>query len=117
MWTVTFVYPDDSCKRGCFQSFALRKKAAVNNQVRMLRAEVFLWDKVPELRLLNRRAITIVILMDMAKLSPCVPMPVCLSPSGCPNGHNVLGTGQDLGMKWDPANMSFKPVWIVYLCR
>lgn len=55
---------------GYFQSFALRKPAAMNNCVGRSSAEVFLRDEVPELGLLNQRANTFVILIDMAKQPP-----------------------------------------------
>lgn len=42
----------------------------MKSHVRMSSAEVFLWDKVPELSLLNQRAITFTILIDMVKLPP-----------------------------------------------
>lgn len=68
---VTFVYPDSYWKkRGYFRSFALRKKASVSSDVRVSSAEVFLWDKVPELGLLDQRAITFAILIGVGKLPP-----------------------------------------------
>lgn len=109
-------------KLGCSQSFARRKKAAVDNSAPVSSAEVFLWDVVPELGLLDQRVNTFVILTDMANLPPferqlvfpsamnksyfkkkcpCVCVTIFLWLSSCPYDC--------LGMKWDPDSVSVPP--------
>lgn len=43
---------------------------ALNNHEHMSSAEVFLWDTIPELGLLNQGVSTLVFLIEMAKLPP-----------------------------------------------
>lgn len=42
----------------------------MNNYIHMSTAEVFVWDTIPELGLLDQRVNTFVILIDMVKLPP-----------------------------------------------